>query len=231
MSARSSRAPQLAGHHHALGLVGALVDPGDHGSALPCQRLRVEPAGSALRGAGPCDIGGVIRTAQVVGSFDLIGRHRYRPARYRKGPPKAHRRSVRGQRKLAQHRPSESRLSAAGRCILQAMRRSGRRGLLPGVVAQMKRRGARRHSSAPVPRRYPDISRVPATARGSRGPCEGQTAGPPVIFRGLGPFTEDGGRNPGASGSVNRSFSPDSVRHMSVTIAAQRRLLTGDDTR
>jgi hypothetical protein len=33
-----------------------------------------------------------------------------------------------------------------------------------------------------------------------------------------------------ASGSMNRSSSPDSVRYMSVTTAAQRRLLTEDDT-
>jgi hypothetical protein len=33
-----------------------------------------------------------------------------------------------------------------------------------------------------------------------------------------------------ASGSVNRLLGPGSVRHMSVTTAAQRRLLTGDDT-
>ena len=34
-----------------------------------------------------------------------------------------------------------------------------------------------------------------------------------------------------ASGSVNRLLWPGSVRYMSVTTAAQRRLLTGDDTR
>jgi hypothetical protein len=34
---------------------------------------------------------------------------------------------------------------------------------------------------------------------------------------------------PGASGSVNRSSSPGSVRHMSVTSVVQRRLLTKDD--
>jgi len=34
-----------------------------------------------------------------------------------------------------------------------------------------------------------------------------------------------------ASGSVNRLLRPDSVRHMSVTSVARRRLLTGDDTR
>lgn len=33
------------------------------------------------------------------------------------------------------------------------------------------------------------------------------------------------------SGSVNHSLGPDSVRYMSVTTAAQRRLLTDDDTR
>ena len=35
----------------------------------------------------------------------------------------------------------------------------------------------------------------------------------------------------GANGSANRSLRPDSVRHMSVTTAAPRRLLTADDTR
>ena len=40
-----------------------------------------------------------------------------------------------------------------------------------------------------------------------------------------------GVRTARASGSVNRSFSPDSVRHMSVTTAAQRCLLANDDTR
>jgi hypothetical protein len=34
-----------------------------------------------------------------------------------------------------------------------------------------------------------------------------------------------------ASGSVNRSFSPESVRYMSVTSVVQRRLLTNDDRR
>jgi hypothetical protein len=33
----------------------------------------------------------------------------------------------------------------------------------------------------------------------------------------------------GASGSVNRSSCPESVRYMSVTIVVQRRLLTDDD--
>jgi hypothetical protein len=66
----------------------------------------------------------------------------------------------------------------AGRCILQPIRRPGRIGLLPGVVS---------------PKRYPDISSVLATARGSRGPCVGQTLDPPVIFPEPGGFfTEDG---------------------------------------
>jgi hypothetical protein len=38
-------------------------------------------------------------------------------------------------------------------------------------------------------------------------------------------------QNRGASGSVNRSSRPVSVRYMSVTTAAQQRLLTDDDTR
>jgi hypothetical protein len=36
-------------------------------------------------------------------------------------------------------------------------------------------------------------------------------------------------QNPGASGSVNRLLRPASLRHVSVTTAAQRRLLTDDD--
>ena len=67
----------------------------------------------------------------------------------------------------------------ASRRILQAIRRPGRRGLLPGAVS---------------PRRYPDISSVLATASGSHGPCVGQTLDPPVIFPGPdGLFTENGG--------------------------------------
>src|SRR5216683_8105715 len=109
----------------------------------------------------------------------------------------------------------------------------GRRGLLPGVVAQMTRHGARRHSSAPAQGETSDVSRVLATARGSRGPCEGQTRPPPVIFRGPGGlFTEDRGhRNPGASGSPNRWLRPESVRHMSVTTAMQGLTAAHHDTR
>ena len=40
-----------------------------------------------------------------------------------------------------------------------------------------------------------------------------------------------GGHAAAASGSVNRSFSPDSVRYMSVTSVVQRGLVTEDDTR
>jgi putative transposase len=53
-----------------------------------------------------------------------------------------------------------------------------------------------------------------------------------------GQFTEASGAVPcgdgievEASGSVNRSFSPESVRYMSVTTVVQRRLLTDDDRR
>jgi hypothetical protein len=91
-----------------------------------------------------------------------------------KGPPQVHPRSVRGRRKLARTGQLEAGLSAAGRCILQSIRRPGRRGLLPGVSVK----------------RHPDLSRVLATARQSRG----QTLGPPVLFREPGGlFSEDGG--------------------------------------
>jgi hypothetical protein len=122
-------------------------------------------------------------------------RYRYQPARYTNGPPQVHPRSVGGQRKLARAAQLVAGLSVAGRCILQPMCRPGRRGLLPAVVS---------------PKRYPDISRVLVSARGSRGPCAGQTLDPPVIFRepdGL--FTEDSGhRNQGESSSVNRPLPP-----------------------
>src|ERR1039457_1936026 len=97
----------------------------------------------------------------------------------------------------------EAGLSVAGRCILQPIRRPGRRGLLPGVVS---------------PKRYPDISSILATARGSHGPCVGQTLDLPVIFRepdGL--FTEDSGPStsrskrfgePPASASPPRAIRP-----------------------
>ena len=95
-----------------------------------------------------------------------------------KGPPQMHPRSARGRRKLARTGQLEAGLSAAGRCSLQSIRRPGRRGLLP--ACQLKR--------------YPDLSRVLATVRQSRGPCVGQTLDPPVIFREPGRlFSEDGG--------------------------------------
>jgi len=49
----------------------------------------------------------------------------------------------------------------------------------------------------------------------------------------LGLFTTqpDDHRYPEASGSVNRSFSPESVRYLSVTSVVRRHLLTDDDRR
>ena len=93
-----------------------------------------------------------------------------------------HRRYIPGRRRSAETGAAphlEAGLSVAGGCILQPIRRPGRLGLLPGVVS---------------PKRYPDIGRVLVSARGSRGPCVGQTLDPPVILRepdGL--FTGDGG--------------------------------------
>jgi hypothetical protein len=91
----------------------------------------------------------------------------------------------------------------ARRCILQPIRRPGKRGLLPRAVS---------------PKRYPDISSVLATARGSHGPCVGQSFDLPVIFRERGGlFTEDGGPaksrskrfgEPPASASPPRAIRP-----------------------
>ena len=137
------------------------------------------------------DAGRAIRAAQVTGPFDrsplsVPSREVYE--RSTAGTSQVSRRSAETGAAPASWKLV---LSVAGGCILQPMFRPGRRGLLPGVVS---------------PKRYPDISRVLVSARGSRGPCVGQTLDPAVIFRepdGL--FTGDGGhRNPGASGPVNR---------------------------
>jgi hypothetical protein len=157
-------------HQHPLGPVGALVDPGDH-DFVPAP-TPLEPAGSAVRGVGTCDTGGGVRTVQVTGLFDLSPSSV--PSRQvHESPPQVHRRSVRGRRELARHRSVRSRPSMSSRCILQA--RQARHAV--GVVAQMK-------ATAPGgtvrrrPKRYPGVSKVLATARKSRGPCVGQTAGP-----------------------------------------------------
>jgi hypothetical protein len=132
-------------------------------------------------------------------------RYRYHPARYMKGPPQVHPRSVGGRRKLTPHRPAGSCLSVAGRCVLQPMCKLGGHGLPLGVVS---------------PKRYPDISRVLVSARGSRGPRVGQDPRSASIFwEPDGLFTEDGAhRNPGnkrfveppASASSSRTVHPNS---------------------
>ena len=99
---------QLAGRHPRAGLVGALVDPGDHGSSstVPAPRLN-RPVQRCVE-FGPCDTGGVIGTAQVTGLLDLSPSSL--PCRQvHEGPPQVHRRSARGQRILAQRRPARSR--------------------------------------------------------------------------------------------------------------------------
>jgi hypothetical protein len=148
-------------------------------------------------------------------------RYRYHPARYMKGPPQVHPRSVGGRRKLAPHGPAGSWF-LRGRSLHSAAH----------VQTRQARAAARRGQSKATPR-YQQGSRecpcIPWTMRG-------QTLDPPVIFRepdGL--FTGDGGhRNPGANGSVNRplplprpersaqmrhragSMIEDAVRYMSV---------------
>ncbi len=79
---------------------------------------------------------------------------------------------------LARHRPAGNRfirgrsLHAAG----HAWARQARPATRGGSAKEAARRQAAQFR--PSPRRYPHISRVIATARGARGPCAGQTAGP-----------------------------------------------------
>jgi hypothetical protein len=79
----------------ALGLVGALVDLGDPGFALPGQ---CRAWSGQLGGAGNplSDTGTATRTAQVTALL-TSGPHPRRPARSTPGPWRVHGRSVRGQ--------------------------------------------------------------------------------------------------------------------------------------
>jgi hypothetical protein len=180
---------------------------------------------------GPGDTGGVIRTAQVTGLFDLWPSSL--PCRQvQEGPPQAHRRSVRGQRILAQHRPARSRF-IRGRSLHSAGH----------AQARKARPAARRGSANEAPRRHatqlrPVQGATPISAGFSRLPAASlrhagaHNVGPPVIFRAPGGlFTEDGRPSKsGASGSVNRLLGPDSVRYMSVTTAMQGPTAAHDDT-
>jgi hypothetical protein len=99
----------------------------------------------------------------------------------------------------------------------------------PGVAAQMKRHGARRRNSEPVPddtRYQQGLSRLPTD------PADHAWARPSAHQRFFpGPGADGGHRDPRASGSVNRSSSPESVRHMSVTTAMQGLTAAHHDTR
>ena len=156
--------------------------------AVLSQRLRssctVEPPPASVTAVDDSDEPGGLEVASQMGAItrrvtdDAVIAH---PGEPRQG------------QRIGAHGQLGAGSSVAIRCILQAMDGPGRRGLLPSVVAQMKRK-APGGTVPPQPRRYPDISRVLATARGSRGPCVGQTVRPPMIFRGPGGlFTEDSG--------------------------------------
>jgi hypothetical protein len=189
MSARSGRALQLAGRHPRAGLVGALVDPGDHGSSstVPAPRLN-RPVQRCVE-FGPGDTGSVIRTAQVTGLFDLSPSSL--PCRQvHEGPQQVHRRSVRGQRILAQRRPARSRfirgqsLHSAGHAQARRARPAARRGSANDAP--------RRHATKfrPVQGATSDISRILATARGFLEPCRLQrrtTTDLPGAWRALHP--------------------------------------------
>jgi hypothetical protein len=167
-----------------------------------------EPAARRSR-SWPCDSGSVVRAAQVTGLFDL-SRHRCRPARYLKGPPQVHRRSVRGQRSWPWHGLLRTGSSMAGHCILRTMRGPGRRGVLP------RRDSANEapHCQAPGPitGRRPVLARAwPTRSEGSRenpADIEGIALdwGEPVPPGGL--FTEDGGPSKSRSKRFGEPLPP-----------------------
>ena len=130
------------------------------------------------------------------------------------GPPQVHPRSVRGRRKLAQHRPAGSWLSVAGRRVL------------PPCAEQQSRAPARYGQSGAVPPISAGLSRLPVDSAG-------RTLDRPVIAREPGGLFAEGSApsKPGASGSVNRLLRPESVRHMSVTTATQRLTAARHETR
>jgi hypothetical protein len=177
---------------------------------VPAPRLNRRLGRSRSR---PCDTGSVVRTAQVTGLLTsrVVGTV---PARYLKGPPQVHHRSVRGQRSWPCHGLLETGSSMAGHCILQTRHGPGRHGPLPGVIAQMKRRTARRHRFAPVEGDTPISAGVLATARGSRGSCVGQnmltSSDRPGEPGGL--FTEDGGPLKSGSKRFGEPLAPAGFR-------------------
>src|SRR5512135_3702473 len=94
---------QMAGHHDALDLVGALVDLGDPGSAHPVPTLRLIRVGWRCvehhGGTRPGDTDAVTRAAQVTGLLDLRATRAVL-----RGGCQVHSRSTAGQSKVAPHR-------------------------------------------------------------------------------------------------------------------------------
>ena len=149
---------------------------------------------------------------QVTGLFDLSPSS-LSCREVHEGPPQVHRRSVRGQRLLARRRPARSRfirgqsLHSAGHAQARRARPAARR----GSANEAPRRYATQFP--PRPRRYPDISRILATARGFLEPCRGHNVGPPVIFRAAdGLFTEDGRPSKSRSKRFGEPLAPAGFR-------------------
>ena len=107
-----------------------------------------------------------VRTAQVTVPL-TARRRRYHSARYVKGPPQVHPRSIRDQRKLARTGRLEGRFTR-GRSLHPA--------------AHPATRQARPAAQRGQTKAIPASSSVPATSGGSYGPSVGQTLEPPVIL-------------------------------------------------
>jgi hypothetical protein len=128
-----------------------------------------------------------------------------RPAHHRSaGTGPAQSESAAGHR--GPRHPGPARPAALGEVTQRATRSAG--GALPAEVQV----GARQRTLRPCPGRTQES---PVTSPASASPSPGRTT----------TATEE------ASGSVNRSSCPDSVRHMSVTTAMQRLTVTHHDTR
>jgi hypothetical protein len=188
---------------------------------VPAQQ-RVEPVRHPGRVAG---------TAQVTSIFDLppspapAGEV---PARSVAGTHQVHHRSPGNWPGRARFGPRRSghwppRAAPSGPGAARCPGRSGA-GSRP-----RRRRRVPGGSSGPAPGGQ-DERRAPSARS-----CDASAPRPGITGGILGPAGPSPHRKPApakeASGSVNRLLRPGSVRHMSVTTAAQRRLLTGDGTR
>ena len=136
---------------------------------------------------------------------DCPGYGSFSAARCHRDHPEGHERSAVGASQVSKrsaetgaHRPARSRF-VRGRPLHSASPSADQGGAACCPACQSKR--------------YPDLSRVLVTAQQSRGPCVGQTLGPPVIFREPGGLSsEDGGPSKSRSKRCGEPLAPPRFR-------------------